>query len=174
MNEVNQTAPKGFLARGGQWPLLVVALLGVQIVLCMAALYYATSDKSFAVEPDAYQKALAWDDQVAAQKASDELGWTLALTATEPDAMKQRYVVITLADSDNQPIEGAQIAGTTLHPTEASRPRALEFTEIAPGQYRAPARMKQDGKWLFDLRAERGEDVFLWRDQQFIGQWRME
>ena len=41
--------------------------------------YVATSDGSFAVEPDYYQKALHWDDARSAAAENAGLGWTVEL-----------------------------------------------------------------------------------------------
>ena len=172
MTEASPSLFKRFLATGGQWPLLVVGLLVLQIVLCMAALYFATSDASFAVESDAYQKGLAWDERVEAQAASDALGWTLALSVSDKDNLGRRVLTVTLNDGEGQPITGATIEGRALTAAEASRPVDLKFTPNHAGGYHTTARVARDGWWHIDLTARVADDVYLWKNKRYIGVYR--
>ena len=53
----------------------VVALLGAQVALGAATAYLAVRDPAHAVTPGYHAKALAWEDQLKRQSASDALGW---------------------------------------------------------------------------------------------------
>ena len=56
------------------WVGLILALLAGQIVLMVAMVYLATSDASFAIEPDYYQKGLNWDAVAAQVRQNDTAG----------------------------------------------------------------------------------------------------
>ena len=66
-----------------RWGTLVVGMLSLQVVLGVAAVFLATGDESVAVIPNYYDKALAWDQQMAQQQASESLGWDVEMLETD-------------------------------------------------------------------------------------------
>ncbi|MGI9472986.1 MAG: FixH family protein [Rubripirellula sp.] len=65
-----------------RWGGLVVGLLSLQVAGGIFAIMLATGDESVAVVPDYHQKALQWDQEIAIQEASRQLGWTCEMDAT--------------------------------------------------------------------------------------------
>lgn len=87
-----------------RWGSLVVGMLSLQVVLGVVAVMLATSDESSAVIPDYYNKALAWDDQMAQLEASKALGWQVEFVETDYGKMGSG-LQINLKDADSQPIQ---------------------------------------------------------------------
>ena len=75
------------------WVGLILALLGGQIVLMGVMTLLATSDASFAVEPDYYQKALHWDATVAQRRENARLAWSAKIElGNEASVLGERTV----------------------------------------------------------------------------------
>ena len=53
-----------------RWAIAIVGLIALHAAGMLAVILIATRNPSFSVEPDHYQKALAWDRLAARQQAS--------------------------------------------------------------------------------------------------------
>ena len=49
------------------WPAVVIALLLLQLIICLITIYFANSDPSFIVEPNYYSRAQDWDQTNASE-----------------------------------------------------------------------------------------------------------
>jgi len=152
------------------WPAIVVVLLVMQIVISGAAFVIATSDPAFAVEEDYHDKALNWDDTVAAREASAALGWKAAVRVGEIDASGQRAVVVTLTDANAAPLAGAEVELIAFHHARAAEKLRAKLTPISGGIYAAKLAMPRDGWYEFRLVARRGESQFATIVKQNIGE----
>ena len=66
---------------GWWWPWFVVALLVATAGGQGIMLYAATHDPTFAIEPDYYQKAVAFDTTIQQERGNLALGWTATARA---------------------------------------------------------------------------------------------
>jgi nitrogen fixation protein FixH len=137
------------------WPHFIFVLLGVNFVVVGVTLYFALSDSSFAVEPDYYRKALAWDQSARQLEASARLGWKADIRAD------RSAVQVNLSDATGAPLVGAQVEITCFAHTRAADRSLLALAETQPGLYTAPATLPRPGRWQFRLTARRGDDTFL-------------
>jgi len=140
-------------SRSGRfWPWFVVLLLvgtaGAQGIM----LYAATHDRAFAIEPDYYRKAVAWDSAMSRARDNATLAWTaraeFARTATGGAALR-----ITLRDSLGAAVRGASIRVVALHNLEAARPTSASLTETADGVYVTALPGARSGLWELRLDA---------------------
>jgi nitrogen fixation protein FixH len=152
-----------------RWPAFIFALIGLQLALGAITVYFATNDPSFAIEPDAYEKALNWDERAEARRASEALGWTCDLRVGQSDGLGDRYLFLTVTDRDGRPLESATVRGLAFHQARAAERFALEFRPVSPGLYRAKAALRRDGRWSVQLTVERDEDVFLTDFAPYLG-----
>lgn len=137
---------RGDSRSGRLWPWFVVVLLvgtaGAQGVL----LYAATHDRAFAIEPDYYTKAVAWDSAMSRARENVTLAWTaraeLVRTATGDATLH-----ITLRDSLGAPVRGAAVRVVALHNLEAARPTSASLTERDSGAYVATLPSARPGLW---------------------------
>jgi len=147
------------MSRGWYWPVGLVALLVVSAGANIALLVITSRDASFAVEPDYYAKALAWDETMAQQARNEALGWSLGLSV-EPTGERGRVTVeARLTDRAGVPLSGARVAVEGLHNARANRvltavlePRGPEYAAVMP--------LARPGLWEFRVRVTRGPDVF--------------
>jgi nitrogen fixation protein FixH len=146
--------------RGWYWPLGLVALLVASAGANIALVVITSRDASFAVEPNYYAKALAWDETMAQQARNEALGWSLGLRVDPAGARGRQSVTVRLADRAGAPIEGAQIAVEAFHNARASRILAAALSPEGQG-YAAVMPLDRPGLWEFRLRVTRGPEVFV-------------
>lgn len=146
---------------GWQWPALVIALLLMNLALAVVAVYYATTDKTFAVEPDYYRKAMRWDSYAAMRDASAKLGWTVnaRVESTVTPTGKPRLVV-HVVDKEQKEVSDVQLRAIAFHRARASDRLELALANAGGGVYECEAAMDRPGLWEVRLIASRGRDIF--------------
>jgi hypothetical protein len=143
------------------WPRLVIGLLAGQLLLTGVAVLIATSDRSFAVEPDYYRQALQWDQHRAQLAHNATLGWHAAAdVAADATPSGARRVLITLTDRSGAPLEQARV-----HVTSFAHARAQDRTEsdLLPepgGRYAIGLPLRRPGLWEFRITVERDGETF--------------
>ena len=145
--------------RGWYWPVGLAALLVGSAGANIALVVITSRDASFAVEPDYYAKALAWDETMAQEARNEALGWSLAL-GVEPTGERGRMTVAArLTDRAGVPLEGARVAIEALHNARANRVLTATLEPRRPG-YVTVMPLARPGLWEFRVRVTRGPDVF--------------
>lgn len=139
------------------WIGLVIALLGGN-ALAMGVLIAKSGDPSSRVMPDYYQRAVAWDDTVAALQASDELGWTVEsrLIATAPGRAR---LIVTIRDVAGAPVGGAGVDAEVRHRSRGEGV-ALALVERDRGRYEADLAAPGIGLHVVGVRARSGNDHY--------------
>jgi len=147
--------------KGWHWPLLLAGLLVAGVAANVAFMCVAVSDPSFAVEPDYYAKALAWDAHLAQARENAELGWTVALEVAAADrATGRARVVAQLFDRDGRPLTGLTVGLTAFHNARASNIVTATLLEDAKHAYAADVAVLRPGLWEFRVTAARGDESF--------------
>jgi len=146
-------------SRGWYWPVGLAVLLVVSAGANIALVVVTSRDASFAVEPDYYAKALAWDETMAQQARNEALGWSIGLRVEPAGERGRMTVAVGLSDGAGAPLPGARIAIEALHNARASRvltavlePRGLGYAAMMP--------LARPGLWEFRVRVTRGPDIF--------------
>jgi nitrogen fixation protein FixH len=139
----------------------VIALLGGQVLLTGVAVLIATSDRSFAVEPDYYQKALQWDELQAQRRQNAASGWHAALTI-DPSATPSgaRRVAVRVTDREGRPVEQARVRVASFHHACAAVRTETALVAEADGVYSAGVPLRRPGLWEFRITVERADRVF--------------
>lgn len=140
----------------GRWfPYFLVALLLVSVGSNLYLIVRANSDPSFAVEPDYYAKAVAWDESQAVRAASDSLGWRVEVAA-EHEGFEVR-----IRDALGRPVRGAQVQ-LEAFPNAFARERIeVILHEGEAGRYFVRRSFSRSGIWEYRLAALRDDDTFL-------------
>jgi len=158
------------MSKGWHWGVFVGGLMAVVIGANLILIYFATSDPSFAVEEDYYQKALDWDDKRSQDRANAELGWTVELEVGReraPDGTVQ--VVARLSDREGQPVGGAGVDLELFHNARAAWIHRAQLREDGSGSYSAALPLRRPGLWEFRLNAVRDERRFTYTSVQELG-----
>jgi len=145
---------------GRWWPFIIVGLLAGGAGANIGLMVVATRDRSFAVEPDYYQKALRWDETMAQEARNQALGWTATVAFERSARPGEAKVTALVDDRAGHPVEGARVAVETFH---AARARHVVTGALAPeaaGRYSAVLALDRPGLWEVRLRVERGDETF--------------
>jgi nitrogen fixation protein FixH len=140
---------------GSIWPAAIFGLIGLNVVIVGVTVYYATHDPSAAVEPQYYQKALAWDQTARLRDASDRLQWKAGATVDREGRLN-----LAITDASGAPVADAQVTATVFAVARASDRQDLTLTQTSPGVYSAAVRLNRGGLWQIRVDAKRGSDVF--------------
>ena len=147
---------------GWIWPWLVGALLvctaGGQAIM----LYAATHDPTFAIEPDYYNRAVAWDTTMANDRATIALGWKASAamsSAVGPGSTIDATVHVAVVDRDGTPVRGARVRATAVHNLDGSHQTSVSF--VADGDtYVATMVGARRGLWELRLDVTRDDAHF--------------
>lgn len=138
----------------------IVGLLSLSIVVHGVLVFFATTDPSFAVEPDYELRAAHWDDERAALASSAALGWTADVTLRPGRARYTAEVAVSLADAAGGPIEDAVVHARMFHNARAADAIEIMLDHRGTGMYDAILPARQAGIWIVELTAERGTDTW--------------
>ena len=138
------------------WPLFLVGLLVFCVATQAVLVVVAISDPRQHVEADYYAKGLAWDAQLAEERASARLGWTLTC-ALKPVAAGARILEVELSDAAGQPIADAVVRCRARHRADLDHSLTSELSATGPGRYAGAFSMRREGVWELALEVQRGE-----------------
>lgn len=140
---------------------MIVALLSLNIIVVTITVIFATSDPSAAVEPDYYNKALAWDEDRADRRDPAEDGYDLAIQLVPAgDRISSGQVVVAL-NHIGQPVEHAQMEAEIFHYARSGDRQNITLAEHAPGVYAADADLRRNGNWEVRLRMQADGQRYL-------------
>jgi len=144
-----------------KWPLIIAGALAVHALAWVAVAYLATSNPTYAVEEDYYQKALAWDASQAQAARSAALGWQVEPTIERAELPgSEPVILLAITDRSGEPLEGATVSLEAFHNSRADRILRVVLESSSAGLYRAQLPMHQNGQWELRLAVTRGEDYF--------------
>ena len=152
---------------GALWPAVIAGALGLHVVGSLVMVYFATSNESYAVEPDYYRKALAWDEKRAQDRHNAELGWRLDFTVEPATAGRDPIVRVELSTVDGGPLTDASISVEAFANARRDDVLTAGLTETDAG-YQAAMPMRRDGLWEFRFTVTRGDDLFTYRDTRHV------
>jgi nitrogen fixation protein FixH len=144
--------------RGLHWPWILVGLFVVAGLANGLLVIKATSDPSFAVVPDYYERSLVWDRKLDQDRENARMGWSV-----DPQLDRAgRDVILTvqLHDRGGAALRGAQVEVQALHKARASRVLTAPLVERAAGGYTAWLPLRRPGLWELSFDVKRGEQRF--------------
>jgi nitrogen fixation protein FixH len=146
---------------GMGWPIGVATLLGVTVLANLWVMRVATNDPSFAIEPDYYQKAVAFDSTMADARRSLTLGWTATSTIVASDSVGRPTVTVTIVDARQAPVEGATVNVVALANARANDILTATLRDIGGGRYQGSLAAQFMGLWEVRVDAVRGTEHFV-------------
>lgn len=147
------------------WPWLLGGLLAVHASFLIGVAFIASSDRSFAVEPDYYGSAVAWDESQAARRASAALGWQAhGEIGAATGLFGDRMLEFALRDDHGDAIDDAVVEVTFFHHARAKERRTETLPPLGDGSYGMSLPLRRGGLWEVRLKATRADDVFLLRE----------
>jgi len=164
MNERSQTSaePTGTW-HAYFWPVFIVALLSSHMLLLSVMVYIAVSDRSFAVEPDYYQKGLHWDDIAVQQRRNAELGWHISIDFGDPAGpLTERELRCRLTDRDGSALEDAFVDLIAFPHSRGTQRELVMLEPAGEGLYVAKMRFQKKGLWEFRFVVRRDSSTFTY------------
>jgi len=152
---------------GVLWPAVIAGALTLHVVGSLMMVYVATSNESFAVEPDYYRKALAWDDKRAQDHRNAEFGWQLNFTVEPAAPGHDPKIRVDLVDADGLPLNHAKVSLEAFANTQADKRFAVDLTAV-DDHYEINLPMRRDGLWEFRFEVTRGDDKFTYLDVRHV------
>jgi nitrogen fixation protein FixH len=140
---------------GKHWPVIIVALLLGNVTAVMVLIGSSRAGESHHVVPDYYEKAVAWDQTMAQERANLDLGWSVEVTPGTGGEL-----VLTVRDRAGAPVEGATIQIDGFHRANASSIVRALAADRGEGRYVALLPIARAGLWQLELTATRGPAVF--------------
>jgi nitrogen fixation protein FixH len=149
------------MQKGWYWPFLLGGLLAAGVGANLYFLARAVSDPSFAVEPDYYEKAVAWDAHQTQARNNVELGWSVVLEVAPADiATGRARVIAKLTGRDGRPVAGASVELEAFHNARAADRLSATLVETAGHDYAADLPVVRPGLWEFRIAARRASETF--------------
>ncbi len=148
------------MSKGWYWPWIVAGLLLLAIGANGLLLLKATTDPSFAVEPDYYRKALDWNATQAQGRANADLGWHVEVEVAPSAVPGRARLAARLTDRSGLPVSGAALTLEAFHNARSADRIEAALEPSGDGAYAADLPMRKDGVWEFRLRAIRGNAVY--------------
>jgi nitrogen fixation protein FixH len=143
------------------WQIVVTVILGVTIVANIVVMRIASSDPAFAIEPDYYKKAVAFDSTMATERRSLDLGWTATSVFASSDSGGQRTLTVTIVDAQQLPVQGATVTIVALANARANDLLSAALREVSPGHYQSALAARFAGQWEVRIDAVRGGQHFV-------------
>ena len=164
------------MKKGAVWPYLIAGALAFHVVVSLIVVFIATSDPSYAVEEDYYQKAIDWDLKRAQDRTNESLGWLFEFEVTPPERPgDQPQLEVTLADAEGAPMTGATVAVEAFHNSSSGDIlRAVLSPTGEPGLYRANLPMQHNGRWELRFTIDQGDREFTSNETRHLfveGRW---
>jgi hypothetical protein len=146
---------------GSWWPPIIAGALAFHVISSLVVVYVATSDPSYAVEDDYYQKAVAWDEKRAQDRLNQDLGWVLEFSVTPPAKPgEQPTLELTLLGADDEKLSGAEVSVEAFHFARGDDVVRDVLTDAGDGIHRASLPMTRNGRWELRFTVDRGSDHF--------------
>lgn len=134
------------------WITLILGFFALDLTIAIIAIVMAAGDPSFRPMPDYGDRSVEWEVHHQARLSAAKLGWSVSVSAVEPDRKSIDYFVV---DRIGVPIVKASGSTRAYHLTRVSQEQTSPIEEIEPGRYRARIDCKRPGLWKIELRMHR-------------------
>ncbi len=143
------------------WPIFLTSLIGIHIASVVVMVIVATHDRSFAIEPDWYQKGLHYEQTAQQQRENRRLGWSVKLDVSRPlTGTNQRSVSCTVFDQAGKPVENAKVDLVAFAHLRGSNRMSSVLLSRGGGAYVGTLGFDDPGTWEFRLVITRGAETF--------------
>jgi nitrogen fixation protein FixH len=149
-----------FIRKDRVWPTIVLTVLGGYVAFGLIAARVASHDPNFAIEPDYYRKAVAWDSTLAQARRSAALGWRLTPTLGPIGDGTAAPLAVDLRDSTGAVVAGARVSVEARPIAHADDVVRATLTARDDGAYATRLPLERAGLWELHVDATRGADRY--------------
>lgn len=146
-----------------KWPvILTTLLLGHSVIIAVALLLSSSMIPGALTAPAGYEEALAWDEQQAALRRSEDLGWALAVIPTDEVLLDgNRKVRFRVVDADGELVPVETLTVRVYRHARPADITELDLSLAADGEFETALPMSREGLYQLHVVATRGEDRFI-------------
>ncbi len=143
------------------WPTAIATVLLGNVVLGLVLMRVAGSDEHFAVEPDYYRKAVAWDSTMVSAERSAALGWSLVTQITPVRPGSPSRFAVTVHDSLGAAVTGASVRVDAFPVAYAAEVQHAPLSFDPEGEeYATTLDLSRSGLWEMRVAVGRGSEQF--------------
>lgn len=140
--------------RPGWWyPYIFVAAFMVVLLVNVTMAYFATSTFSGLATENPYEKGLAYNRTLEAQRQQDAMGWTVDVQV-DPAANHGAGITIVYRDQTGKPVDGMMVRAQFIRPTAKGHDREVALAPVGPGTYATHQELPMSGVWDMDVAAK--------------------
>jgi nitrogen fixation protein FixH len=159
--------------RPGWWyPYIFVGAFGVVLAVNLFFMFSAVHTFSGLSTEQAYDKGLKFNEEIAAAKRQQELGWKVGseVRALEPSgtALHNAEIVVTFLDRDGVPVTGLMGNVLFVRPTAEGYDTKIGLAEQGQGRYVVSAALPLGGQWEMTVAAQRGDLSYQFVQRIFL------
>jgi nitrogen fixation protein FixH len=142
------------------WPTIIVGVLVVDVAVGLVLMRVAADDPHAAIEPNYYQKAVAWDSTLAQSHRNTALGWTLESSLGAITPGREAPLTLRLHDAQGDAVVGATLQVEAMQVAHADEIVHATLTAAGDSNYVTELPMTRPGLWELRIVATRGSDRF--------------
>ena len=140
-------------------PWLIFAFFGVVIVANGVMVYIAVSSFTGLETEGPYNRGLAYNRVLEAERAERALGWNVSV-AFEPNGDRRGRVVARARDAAGAPLEGAAVTARLVRPTQNGYDMQVTLAAEGGGIYAADIELPLPGLWEIQTQIVHRSDVY--------------
>lgn len=153
---------------GWWYPYIFVGAFVLVVAVNATMAYFATSTFTGLETEGAYQKGLAYNENLALAKQQEALGWKVETTANPVTGQGPRVeVAVSYRDRDGKPVDGLEVGAKMIRPTSKGLDHKVEFKPLGNGTYGGTYPLPVNGVWDMDIVAV-GPDVAYEHAHRFV------
>ncbi|MBF0294755.1 MAG: FixH family protein [Magnetococcales bacterium] len=139
------------------WPTAIVLFFVVVVGVNLLFIWVGRSTWTGVVTEQAYDKGVAFNRVLDAQKGQDALGWRVALNSAGLRVGAAGRLIVDVRDREGKPLSDARIEGELIRPVTQGMDRAFLMSAVGEGGgggYQAELTVPLHGWWEVRLRIE--------------------
>lgn len=153
--------------RGFWIPYTFFAMFAVIIAVNGSLVYWAVSSWPGLASDNHYERGLAYNEVLEAERQEAALGWGVQADLEALDDGRAALTLL-LTGKDGQPLYPDSITARLLRPTVEGMDAEVELRRVAAGRYLGEAVLPQPGVWDLVLQLERGSDSHVSKQRLFF------
>ncbi|MDH5188447.1 MAG: FixH family protein [Rhodospirillaceae bacterium] len=148
----------GNRAPGWWYPWLFVGGLGIVVIVNGFLVYFAINSWTGLSTDVPYDKGLAYNQTLDAQRQQDALGWIVDFNHN-PDG----NLMVNFTNADGSPLDGLTVVANLYRPSQDDVDYSVDLLPVSDGVYQTKLQLPLPGLWEVHLSANRGSDTFRLR-----------
>jgi len=137
---------------GWWYPYIFVGAFVLVVAVNATMAYFATSTFTGLETEGAYQKGLAYNENLALAKQQEALGWKVETAVTPVTGQGPRAeIVVSYRDRDGKPVDGLEVGAKMIRPTSKGLDHKIELNPLGNGTYGGAYPLPVNGVWDMDI-----------------------